>query len=50
MLKIFMLKLRRSMRKEQQLKRLDEASRAESEDIKDIVAEIVPTYKRECKV
>ena len=35
---------------EQQLKRLDEASRAESEDIKDIVAEIVPTYKRECKV
>lgn len=35
---------------EQQLKRLDEASREESEDIKDIVAEIVPTYKRECKV
>ena len=35
---------------EQQLRRLDEASRAESEDIKDIVAEIVPTYKRECKV
>ena len=35
---------------DQQLKRLDEASRAESEDIKDIVAEIVPTYKRECKV
>lgn len=35
---------------EQQLKRLDEASRAESEDIKDIVAEIVPTYKPECKV
>ena len=35
---------------EQQLKRLDEASRAESEDIKVIVAEIVPTYKRECKV
>ena len=35
---------------EQQLKRLDEASREESENIKDIVAEIVPTYKRECKV
>ena len=35
---------------EQQLRRLDEASREESEDIKDIVAEIVPTYKRECKV
>ena len=35
---------------EQQLKRLDEASRAESENIKDIVAEIVPTYKRECTV
>ena len=35
---------------EQQLRRLDEASREESEDIKDIVAEIVPTYKRECKI
>ena len=35
---------------EQQLRRLDEASREEREDIKDIVAEIVPTYKRECKV
>ncbi len=33
-----------------QLDRLDKASRSESEDIKDIVAEIVPTYKREVKV
>ena len=33
-----------------QLDRLDKASRSESEDIKDIVAEIVPTYKREGKV
>ncbi len=30
-----------------QLKRLEEAYRAESDDIKDIVAEIVPTYKRD---
>ncbi len=28
-----------------QLKRLDEASRAEAEDIKEIVAEVVPTYQ-----
>ena len=34
----------------QQLERLDAASRAESEDIKDIVAEIVPTYKRKVTV
>ena len=33
-----------------QLELLDEASQEESENIKDLVAEIVPTYKRECKV
>ena len=30
----------------QQLQRLEEAYRNEAEDIKDIVAEIVPTYQR----
>ncbi|MGM9549275.1 MAG: polysaccharide biosynthesis protein [Faecousia sp.] len=34
----------------QQLERLDKASREENENIKDIVAQMVPTYKRECKV
>jgi len=33
-----------------QLKRLDEASRSEAENVKDIVAEIVPTYCRAEKV
>ncbi len=34
----------------QQLLRLDQASRGESENMKDIVAEIVPTYKRKVEV
>ena len=34
----------------QQLQRLDEASRSETEHMKDIVAEIVPTYKRKIGV
>ena len=34
----------------QQLDLLDKASREESKDIKDIVAEIVPTYKCEVKL
>ena len=34
----------------QQLQRLDEASRGETEHMKDIVAEIVPTYKRKIGV
>ena len=31
----------------EKLKELDERSRADSEDIRDLIAEIVPTYKRE---
>ena len=34
----------------QQLQRLNEASRSETEYMKDIVAEIVPTYKRKVGV
>ena len=34
----------------QQLERLEHASRAEVDDMKDIVAEIVPTYKRKVEV
>ena len=34
----------------QQLRRLEEAYKNEAADIKDIVAEIVPTYKRKVKV
>ncbi len=33
-----------------QLQRLDEASKSEAENMKDIVAEIVPTYKRKAEV
>ena len=33
-----------------QLARLDKASREEVSDMKDIVAEIVPTYKRKVEV
>ena len=34
----------------EQLQRLDEESRAENGNMKDIVAEIVPTYKRKTEV
>ena len=33
-----------------QLQRLNEASRGEAENMKDIVAEIVPTYRRKAEV